>query len=152
MSSTQKAESEQQALNRLAKGTIELINLDDVDIDDDEVQTWPDNTEGYFESLYHKRILGRLSHSNLDSITDGTIIVEFASTTDFNPVTFFEDIDINTVTNIKKTLIGATVGETSDWWCADFDIESMDIYGRVKVVNEAGAAKVYNLNVRGKVS
>jgi hypothetical protein len=138
--------TEQHALIRLARGTVELINEVGVTIAAGDTLTYPTDP---IDVTNHKRIIGRLSHNV--TMTAGKVAIEFSDEEAFTDITFFESLDLNITTNPVHTKVGATATADESVYCADFDIESMDKYMRAKVRNDTTTTVTFSLNARAKV-
>ena len=140
-------DSEQQAMVRLARGSLGLINEVGVTIAASGTLTYPTDP---IDVTNHKRIVGRLSHNV--TMTAGKVAIEFSNLEAFTDITFFESLDLNITTNPIHTKVGATTTADESVYCADFDIESMDKYMRAKVRNDTTTTVTFSLNVRAKVN
>jgi hypothetical protein len=139
--------TEQQAMVRLAKGTIGLISAVGATAAASGLLTYPTDP---LDVTNHKRILARLKHDV--AFTAGKMGLEFSDTTDFAEITFSETIDVNITQNPSQTRIGATIGADTTIYCADMDVETMGKYMRVKVRNDTAGTRTYDLDVRAKVN
>jgi len=138
--------TEANAMVRLARGSLELINEVGVTIASEGTLTFPDDP---IDTTNHKRILGRLSHNV--TMTAGKVAIEFSNDEAFTDITFFESLDLNITANPINVKVGATTTADESVYCADFDVESMDKYMRAKVRNDTTTTVTFSLNVRAKV-
>ncbi len=139
--------TEQNAVIRLARGSLKLIDEYGATIAAGAILTFPTDP---IDVTNHKRIVGRLSHSA--TMTAGKLAIEFSDTEAFTNITFHDMIDLNITTNPIHEKMGATIAADEDVYCADFDTERMDNYFRCRVRNDVlGAECTFNLNANAKV-
>jgi len=143
------ADTQQQAMVRLARGTIIKLQEYETTIATTVVDTWPTDP---IDTRYLKRILVRVSHISSEPFTAGKLSIEFSDTEAFTEVKFFETIDLNVATNPLMTKVAAVIGSDTEHHIADLDVESMGAYCRVKVRNDGANTITYTLNIAAKVS
>jgi len=142
--------SEVNAIARLARGTVNLIDEVGETIATTVVNTYPATDP--LDVRNHKRIIGRVSHVSTVPFTAGKFTIEFSDTEDFTNITFFQTIDLDVATNPLITKVAAVIGSDTTHHVADMDVESMDRYMRVKVRNDGLATITYDINIKAKVS
>lgn len=143
------ADTMQQGIVRLARGTILLLDEVGETINTLVVDTWPTDP---IDTRYLKRILVRVSHPSAAPFTAGFLTIEFSDTEAFTNVTFFQTIPLNVATNPLITLMGANIAGDVTHHVADLDVESMDAFCRIKVRNDSAGTITYRINAQAKVS
>ena len=143
------ADTPQQAMVRLARGTISIYEEVGATIATTVLDTYPTDP---FDSRFHKRILVRVSHISSVPFTAGKLTIEFSDTEAFTEIKFFQTIDLDVATNPLVTLVAAAIGGDTTYHMADLDVESMGAFCRVKVRNDGGATITYNISIKAKVS
>ena len=143
------ADTTQQGIIRLARGTVSILELVGETIATTVVDTHPTDP---IDTRYHKRILVRVAHISSAPFTAGKLTIEFSDTEAFTETKFFQTIDLEVATNPLVTLMAAAVGGDTEYHMADLDVESMGAFCRVKLRNDSAGTITYNISIKAKVS